>query len=91
MCTYGVNQAFRFVKSIRLHQESRQNRKRPILHHTCATCSDLPSYISTMIQGDKSSYSALKAWPPVYYQNRSIKERRKQHSGIRVAKVFMTQ
>ena len=48
---YGVKQAFRFFEGIWLHRKSRQIRffrKRPILHHTCATCSELPSYISTM-------------------------------------------
>ena len=53
MRTYGVYQEFRFVKGIWLHQKSLQiriiSRKRPILHHTCATCSELPSYINTMI------------------------------------------
>ena len=51
--TYGVN---RFVEDIRLHRNSRQIqrtfRKRPILHHTCATYSELPSYISTMVKVD---------------------------------------
>ena len=46
LCTYGVNQAFRVVECIWLH---RKNRKRPILHHTYATWSELPSYISTML------------------------------------------
>ena len=40
--TYGLNQVFRFVKGIWLHQ------KRPQIH-TCATYARLPSYISTMI------------------------------------------
>ena len=49
--TYGVNQVFRFVKGIWLHRQSRQirffSRKRTILLHTCATCSELPSCIIT--------------------------------------------
>ena len=52
MRTYGVNQVFRFVEGIWLHRKSCQVsfnfRKRPILLYTCATCSELPSYISTM-------------------------------------------
>ena len=43
---------FTSVEGLWLHRKSRQirekNRKRPILHHTCATCSEVPSYISTM-------------------------------------------
>ena len=54
MRTDGVNQASRFVEGIWLHRKSRQiqdeNRKRPILHHTCAICSELPSYICTMVR-----------------------------------------
>ena len=47
--TYGINQLFRFVDGIRSHRKSRHFfRKRLILLHTCATCSELPSYISTM-------------------------------------------
>ena len=48
--TYGLNQASRFVESIWSHWKFRQirRRKRPILHHTCETCSELPSHISTM-------------------------------------------
>ena len=46
--TYGVIQAFRFVEGIWLHRKSRKIlfffRKRPILLHTCAACSELPSY-----------------------------------------------
>ena len=52
MHTYGINQGFWIVVDIWLHRKSRQiqkkNQKRPILHQTCATCSKLPSYISTM-------------------------------------------
>ena len=52
MRTHGVNQAFHFVEGIWLHRKSRQIRfifrKRPILNNTCPTCSELPSYISTM-------------------------------------------
>ena len=43
-----VYQVFRFLKGIWLNLRNRVNQKRPILHHTCATCSKLPSYISTM-------------------------------------------
>ena len=48
--TYEVSQIFRFVKGIRLHRLSRQNRFSvgAILFHTRATCSELPSYICTM-------------------------------------------
>ena len=50
--TFEVNQVFRFVEDIGLNQKSRQIRfvirKRPILIHMCATCSELPLYISTM-------------------------------------------
>ena len=49
MRTIGVYQVFRFVESIRLLRTSRQNRKRPDLHHTRATCSELPSYIRAML------------------------------------------
>ena len=42
------------LKAIWLHRNSRQirqkKRKRPILHHTCVTWSELTSYISTMLQ-----------------------------------------
>ena len=53
MRTYGVNLTFRYVEGIWLHRKSRQmrerkKRKRPILHHTCATCSELPFNVSTM-------------------------------------------
>ena len=52
MRTYGVNLEFRFVEGISVHRKSRKIRvfswKCPILHHTCATCSELPSYMSTM-------------------------------------------
>ena len=47
------NHVFRFVEGFRLNRESRQIRKKnlkiPILLDACATCSELPSYISTMI------------------------------------------
>ena len=49
--TYGVIQVFRFVEGIWLHRKDRQIRffrKRPILLHMCATCSELPSYLNTM-------------------------------------------
>ena len=55
MRTHGLNQAFRFVEGIRLHRKSRQIRKKTIrkrsfLHHTCTTCHELSSYISTMVK-----------------------------------------
>ena len=60
MRIYGVNQVFRFVEGIRLHRKSRIFfSERPILIYTCATCSELPFYISTMAQPmylDKPSY-----------------------------------
>ena len=59
MRTYGVNQAFQFVEGIWLHRKSRHIRfffrKRPILLHTCATCSELTSYIRTMHNADLST------------------------------------
>ena len=49
--TYAVNQVFRFVECIWLQRQSRQMRKgfrkRPVLLHTRATCSELPSYGDT--------------------------------------------
>ena len=54
MRTHGVNQAFRFVEGIWLHQKSHQiqffSEKRPCLHHTCATLNEQPSNIKTMIE-----------------------------------------
>ena len=52
---YGINQAFRFVEGMWLHRKSRQirhflSKNPPILHHTCATCSELPSCMRTMIR-----------------------------------------
>ena len=53
MRTYGVNQAFRFFSGIwymeRVIKPDFFSRNRPILYYTCATCSELPSYIKTMI------------------------------------------
>ena len=53
MRTYGVNQEFRIAKGICLHRKRRQirffSRKRFFLHHTCAICSELPSYLKAMI------------------------------------------
>ena len=53
MRTHGVNQAFRFVQGMWLHRKSHQPRfffskKRPCLHHTCATWNEQPCYIKTM-------------------------------------------
>ena len=42
-------QVFLFVAGICLQRESRRIRKLPILHHMCATCCELPSYIITMV------------------------------------------
>ena len=51
--TYGVNQVFRFVEGIWLHRNRKslqiRFRKRSILLPTCATCFELPSYTSTMM------------------------------------------
>ena len=50
----------------------KKNRKRPILHHTCATFSDLPSYVSTMVQ-PCCRYNVvclpLGSKPPSVFQN----------------------
>ena len=51
MRTYGVNKENRFVEGIRLLRKSRQIRGKKSgknLNNTCATCSEPPSYISTM-------------------------------------------
>ena len=47
--TNGVKQGFRFVEGMWLHRKSSQTvnfflQKRPPLHHTSATCSELSSY-----------------------------------------------
>ena len=46
MRPYGVNQAIEFVEGIWFHRKSRQIRifvwKRPILHQTCVTWSEIP-------------------------------------------------
>ena len=51
--TYGVKQVSRFVDDIWLHRQSRHirffSREKPILQHSCATCSGLPSNICTMV------------------------------------------
>jgi len=54
MRTYGENQVLRFVEGVWLHRKNRLiifffSRKRPILLHTCATCSELPSNMNTMV------------------------------------------
>ena len=64
MRTYGVNEEFRFVESIWLHRKSRQSRffsERPILHHTCATYSELSSYVST-IGEHRAQYDFIERW-----------------------------
>ena len=55
MGTYGVNQEFRFDEGIWLHRKSGQIRffflgKYLFLHHACATCSEQPSYIKTILK-----------------------------------------
>ena len=54
MRTHEVNKAFRFVEGIWLHRESRQIRfffgKRPYFHHKCATLSEQPSTLKTMME-----------------------------------------
>ena len=54
MRSYGENQAIRFVEGICAYRKSREPRKKRKdlfhnSHHTCSTCSELPSYISTMV------------------------------------------
>ena len=44
--TYDLLNAFGYIERVVKPDFS---RKRPIEHHTCATCSELQSYISTMI------------------------------------------
>ena len=49
---WGKSGISRFVKGILLQRQSQQihffSQKIPILLHTCATCSELPSYICIM-------------------------------------------
>ena len=49
---YVINRVLRFVEGIWLDRKCRQIknflRKRPILLNMCATCSELPSYTSTI-------------------------------------------
>ena len=63
MRTYGVNQAFRFVEGIWLHQKSRQIQffawKRPNLHNACAARAQLSSNISTLSSGRTQSFPLL--------------------------------
>ena len=52
--TNGVQQEFRFVEGMWLHRKSCQirfffSRKIPFLHHACATYSEQPSNIKTMV------------------------------------------
>ena len=55
--TYGLNPVFRFVEGIWLYRKSRQIRiffgNRPILLHTCATCSELQYHTSTMTRSNR--------------------------------------
>ena len=52
MRTYGVNKELRFVEGIWLHKKESPSpifcSEMTFLHHTCATCSELPSKLSTM-------------------------------------------
>ena len=55
MRSYGENQAIRFVEGICAYRKSREPRKKRKdlfhnSHHTCSTCSELPSYTSTVIR-----------------------------------------
>ena len=43
---FDLLKAFGYIERVVKSEE--KNRKRPISHHTCATCSELPSDISTM-------------------------------------------
>ena len=52
---YAVYQIFRFFEGIWLHRKNCQIRKRPILLHTCATCPELPSYMSTMTGSEEAT------------------------------------
>ena len=65
--TYGVNNLFRFVKGIWLHRQTRYirfffSRNSHVLLHTCATFSELPSYISTM--GQTNPETVVMILPP---------------------------
>ena len=68
MHTYGENHAFRFVEGIWCHRKSRQIRvlfrKRPYLHHTCATCSKLPPYTCNVVNHKKCIEQASNSKPP---------------------------
>ena len=59
MRTFVVNQTIRFVEGIWLHRKIRKirlfSRKIPILHHTCATCAELPFLISTDVMRSASA------------------------------------
>ena len=65
MRTYGVNQTFLcYIERVVKAQE--KNRKRPISHHTCATCSKLPPYISTMGNPGKGRrYNEMSGWDQI--------------------------
>ena len=41
---FDLSKAFGSIERV---VKSKKVRKRPILHHACATCSELPSYLST--------------------------------------------
>ena len=53
MRKYGLNQDFDLLKAYdyieRVVASDFFFRKSPFLHHTCATCSEQPSHIKTMI------------------------------------------
>ena len=59
----GVNQVLRFVEGIWLHRKSRQILKflseNICILFMCATCSELPSYISTMEEREILGYCNL--------------------------------
>ena len=44
---FDLLKAFGYIE--RIVKSEKIKRKRPILHYTCAICSEMPSYISTMI------------------------------------------
>ena len=74
MRTFGVNQVFRSVIGMLLHRKSHQIlkrfRKRPILHHTCALCSELPSYISTVCS---TCFVISMSRPPFTYTQQNMR------------------
>ena len=45
----GVSNCWRHLVTSKKSSNPFFRRKRPLLHHTCATCSELPSYLSTRV------------------------------------------